>query len=260
MNLPAPLRLAVERASRNVSLRRRLPARFGGAMLRVSPGAALCYYRRLQGPRWDELYDFAEHCVRPNAAVWDVGASMGVFGFAAAHAAGPGGRVLAVEADSWAAQYLKQSAATPRPGAAPVQVLSAAVSDRVGLQTFAIPERGRAGSHLAQSPGAGSPLLGGTRESHPVVTLTLDWLAENCFPPAVLKLDVEGAELAALQGGRHMLATHHPALLVEVYERNADALTALLHGHGYALFDLSGGWAHRTPVARAVYNTLALPR
>jgi len=259
MNLPEPLRRLIERVSRNIALRRRLPARFGGASLHVSPGAALCYYRRLAGPPWTELYDYAEHCVPRGATVWDIGASMGVFGFAAAHAAGPGGRVLAVEADSWAAGFLRKSAAAPRPGAAPVEVLCAAVADRLGLQAFEIPERGRAGSHLAQNPGAGDPLLGQVRESYPVVTVTLDWLAENFLPPAAIKLDVEGAELAALQGGTRLLTTHRPALFVEVYERNADPLTTLLHGHGYALFDLSGGWAGRTPVPRAVYNTLALP-
>jgi len=260
MKLPTSLRRLSERASRNVALRRRLPAHLGGGVLHVSPGAALCYYRGLEGPIWRELYDFAEHCVPRCGTVWDVGASMGVFAFAAAHVAGPGGNVLAVEADSWAVEFLKKSAAAPRTGAAPVQVLCAAVAGQHGIQGLDIPERGRAGSHLAQSGGAGGSLLGGTRESHPVVTLTLDWLAEKTHPPAVIKLDVEGAELAALQGGAHVLATHRPALFVEVHERNADATTALLHGHGYTLFDLSGGWANRTEARRALYNTLALPR
>ena len=258
--IPERVRRAIERISRNVALRRRLPARFGGAMLSVSPGAALCYYGRLDGPVWQQLYDFAVNCVPRGATAWDIGASMGVFGFAAAHCAGSTGHVLAVEADTWAVQFLKQSAGTPRADAAPVQVLCAAIAGKIGVQDFTIPKRGRAGSHLAQSPGAGGPLLGGIREIHPTMTVTLDWLAENFAPPAAIKLDIEGAELAALEGASQVLGVHRPALFVEVAERNAAAVTRLLRGHCYALFDSSPGWAQRSPVDRAVYNTLALPR
>ena len=259
MTPPAFSRRLLERVSRNLSLRRRLPARFGGATLCVSPGAALAYYRRLDGPAWRELFDFATHCVPRDATVWDVGASMGVFGFAAAHVTGPGGRVLLVEADTWTVEFLKASARTPRPGAAPVHVLCGAVADRVALQQFEIPERGRAGSHLASSAGAGGALLGRTRESHPAITVSLDWLAANYGPPAVIKLDIEGVEFPALEGATRVLERHRPALFVEVYERSTDALTALLHRHRYRLFDLSRGWEARTPIERATYNTLALP-
>jgi FkbM family methyltransferase len=260
MKLPASLRRLAERTSRNVGLRRRLPARFGGRMLYVSPGAALCYYRSLDSQSWRELYEFAVNCVPRGGTAWDIGASMGIFAFAAAHVAGPEGRVLAVEADTWAVEYVKRSAHSIHPGAAPVQVCCAAVAARLSLQNFHIPERSRAGSHLEQSPGAGGALLGGTRDAHPVVTVTLDWLADNSAPPAAVKLDVEGMELAALQGGARVLGTHRPAVLVEVYERNADELTALLHSNNYQLFDASDGWERRKPIDRAVYNTLALPR
>jgi hypothetical protein len=104
-----------------------------------------------------------------------------------------------------------------------------------------------------------SDLQGGVRETHPVVTVTLDWIADNFHPPAVLKLDVEGSELAALQGGMRLLAKHRPAIFVEVHERNSDEVTALLRQHRYDLFDISRGYAQRRPVSRAVYNTLALP-
>jgi FkbM family methyltransferase len=259
MILPSQLRRVIERYSRSLVLRRRLPVRFGGARLSVSPGAALCYFRGLDTANWTEVYDFASHCIVPGASVWDVGASMGVFAFAAAHVAGANGRVLAVEPDTWSAELIKRSAQTGIPSSARVRVACAAVGDQVSLQNFQIPERGRAGAHLEQSSGAGASLLGGTRESHPAVTVTLDWLLREDGPPAVIKIDVEGMELKALQGAIELLRSHRPMLLIETYERNADGVTALLRSNDYELFDLSSGWHRRTRVPRAVYNTLALP-
>jgi hypothetical protein len=47
---------------------------------------------------------------------------------------------------------------------------------------------------------------------------------------------------------------------VEVYERNADAVTALLTELNYDLFDYDAGEAAKKSIARTAYNTLALPR
>jgi FkbM family methyltransferase len=259
MKVTDSLRRIVERASRSVKLRRRLPSRFGGTTLHVSPGAALCYYRPLDGHSWHELFEFAQNCVPRAGTVWDIGASMGVFAFAAAHIAGPEGKVLAVEADTWAVEFLKKSSRQTPLTSAPVQVCCAAIAAEVSLQIFEVPERGRSGSHLAQSAGAGPALLGSTREAHPVITVTLDWLAEHFGPPGVVKIDIEGMEFAALQGAAHVLRTNRPAVLVEVYERNADEVTALLRAHDYVLFDAAQSWSHPKRIDRAAYNTLALP-
>lgn len=260
MSSAHPFRKLLERLSRGIVLRRRLPPRFGRAMLHVSPGAALAYYRKLEGPAWRELYEFAEHIVQPGTVVWDLGASMGVFAFAAAHRAGSDGSVLAVEADTWAAELLKGSAREPRTGAAPVRVLCAAVGRALGLEPFHIASRSRAGSHLESSPGASAELIGATREAHPTLTVTIDWLATHHPKPAAIKLDLEGSELDALQGATATLEKYRPALFLEVFERNADAVTALLHRCGYDLWELSGGWNNRQRIGRAGYNTLALPR
>jgi FkbM family methyltransferase len=253
------VRHLVAKLSRRLVFRRRLPARFGGAKLDVSPGAALAYLRSLDRPNWQDLYEFATHCVSPGDIVWDAGANLGVFGFAAAHCAGSGGRVLAIEADPWLATLMRRSAHRPRPGAAPVEVLCVAVTDRCDIQYFETPEWTRSGSHLSSSDGAGAELVGRSVESQPVITVTLDWLCERRPAPAVLKIDVEGSELAVLQGAEQMLARHRPRILLEVFDRSADAVAQILHRHRYTLYDMGRGWAAREKVSRPAYQTLALP-
>lgn len=253
------LRRLLEYFSRHVYFDRRLPARFGALRLRVSPGASLIYYRGLRRPNFDDLYDFAEHHVKPGDTVWDVGGNMGVFSFAAAARAGTSGRVLCLEPDLWSVRLLRESCRYNRNLAAPVDVLSAAVSDEPGLLWLNIPERGRAATHLAIAGGAGEDMTGPVRESHLTPAVSLDWLARHYALPQVIKIDVDGAERRVLEGGRELLTRHHPIILTEVYERNADAVSQFLHDLGYTLYDYTQGEARKSRITRAVYNTLALP-
>jgi FkbM family methyltransferase len=254
------LRQMAERGSRHVNLTRRLPARFGALRLRVSPGASLTYYRGLRQPSFQDLYDFAEGYVQPGQTVWDVGPNMGVFTFAAAARAQIAGRVLCLEPDLWSVNLLRRSCRYNRGRAAPVDVLPVAVSDDLRLEWLNIPERCRAATHLASSEGgAGEEITGAVREQHLVPTVTLDWLAARYPIPQVIKIDVDGSEFRVLTGGLTLLRQHRPILLTEVYERNADIVTKLLHDLGYALFDYDHAEAGKRPIARTAYNTLALP-
>jgi hypothetical protein len=129
----------------------------------------------------------------------------------------------------------------------------------VAIQTLNIPKRNRAATHLASAGGAGADLVGGIREQQLVVSVTLDWLASQYQPPAVLKIDVDGGEMRVLRGGSSLIAEHKPIILTEVYERNADEVTRFLHGMSYKLFDFNFGMKGKVEIDRAVYNTLALP-
>ena len=55
------------------------------------------------------------------------------------------------------------------------------------------------------------------------------------FVPDFMKLDIEGAELAALTGARRILASRRPGLLVETHSRRLEEqCLELLRHHGYA--------------------------
>jgi len=194
--------------------------------------------------------------VQPGDVLWDLGAKVGLFSFAAAARAGATGRVLAVEADQWLVSLLRRSASCQPASSAAVTVLSAAVSDRVGVAEFCIAKRGRCSNDLS---GFGGSQTGGAREREWVLTVTLDWLL-GWFPaPAVLKIDIEGAEVLALRGGQRVLGEVRPRLRLEVYEENAGDVGDVLRRYGYRLFDAEARPEDRTPLSRPAYNTLALP-
>lgn len=249
------LRTLTERLSRNLILQRKLPRHLGGFPLYVSPAAGLRYFRRDLSRVDRTLLSVASELVRPGDVVWDVGANVGLFSFAAAFLAGSGGQVLAIEPDCWLVQLLRRSAAQPWPGMAAVAVLPAAISDREGVASFEIAVRARASNSLA---GFGLSQKGGVRERQTVVSLSLDWLLAYFPAPAVLKIDVEGAEVLVLRGARRILQMARPRILCEVDRGNSQSVADLMHAHGYRLWNAEQPRESRVEQTRASYNTLAI--
>ena len=247
------LRSALERASHRVVVLRRLPPPFDRARIYVSTEGGLRYLARTMAEVDPTLLRLAAEVVQRGDIVWDIGANLGLFSFAAAVLAGPEGRVLAVEPDTDLAGLLRRSAARCA-GHAPVEVLPAAVSDHQSVATFHIARRNRSTSHLA---GFGSSMTGGIRSTRLVPTVTLDSLAARFPAPNVIKIDVEGAELLVLAGGTEVLSLL-PTVICEVYRQNAEAAQEILAGHGYTLYDGNQRPGERVAVSAAPFNTLAV--
>ena len=253
--IPAPMRRAAELLSRGVVIRRRLPSEFARQTVFVSPESALKYWHFDMRRVVPELLDFARIHVRPGHRVWDIGANLGLFAIAAAMKAGPDGLVVAVEPDPQMLAVLRRSVAALPSTAAPVRAIAAAATDHAGLVQLGVSRRGRSSNFLAGLKG--SETSGGVRENLDVIALTLDDLMAAVGPPDVVKIDVETAELLVLSGATSMLKTARPVLLIEVESTHQEAVTTLLHEHGYRLFD----WDRRdgSQIPRAAFNTLALP-
>jgi FkbM family methyltransferase len=247
------LRSALEQMTHRIVVRRRLPPPFAAARIYVSSEGGLRYLGRGMTQADPPLLRLAAEVIRRGDTVWDIGANLGLFSFAAAIAAGPSGRVLAVEPDTVLAGLLRRSAAA-NTGHARVDVLPAAVSDEESVARFHLARRNRSTGHL---DGFGTSQAGGVRATQLVPALTLDWLAARFAAPDVIKIDVEEAEAAVLAGGSRVLGLAS-TIICEVAARNSSAVRELLNARGYVLYDGDRPSGERVPVADAPPNTLAV--
>lgn len=257
LDLSAIVRRIVERATRNWVYRRRLPQAVGGAPLFVTPSAGLKYLFKPMARIDPSLLRNATELVRANDVVWDIGANVGLFSFAAAACAGPKGSVIAVEPDTFLVDCLRRSARLQPDTSAPVTVVSAAIASDISLREFTIASRSRASNAMR---GYGQTLMGLPSESQTVVALNLDWLGSNLPPPNVIKCDVEGAEADIFSGQTEILNKIRPVIICEVSDNAATLMTAILVESGYVLYDGERPLAANAMMDRTSWNTIAIPK
>lgn len=235
-----------------IIFRRRLPTEFGRLPFYVSTEAGLRYMVRPSSRLDPALLRIASTYVKPGMSVWDVGANVGLFSFAAAALAGPKGSVLAFEPDRWLLRLLERS--TKVNGCrADVELLSAAVSNADGLATFYIARRSRSTNFMQ---GFGTSQTGGTRGSVLVPTISLDTVLNHRQPPDFVKIDVEGAEALVLQGAGRVL-DRRPLVFCEVAGENSEEVAFMFKRFGYRLHDADE--PNIPEVGTAPAATLAIP-
>jgi FkbM family methyltransferase len=236
-------------------LRRILPVRAEGTADARFPGGfrlKLDLRESLQRDFLFGLYDrreldlVREHLGRGDFV--DVGAHVGLYTVAAARQ-GPG-RVLAFEPNPSAREQLAANVALN--GLANVIAVPKAVGDAPGSALL----------HVPRTPDPSFSSLAGGRfaEGEPieVEVTTVDAEVEAAgLQPTVVKVDVEGGELAVVGGMRRTLERHRPVLLVEVSEDSAREVARRLEGYsgfrvGRELEPLASG--------RGLFNALFLPQ
>lgn len=159
---------------------------------------------------------FVEH-VRPGSVVYDVGANVGFFTLLASKLVGPLGRVYAFEPMQRNVGYIVEHLRLNEIDN--VHLMPLAISDRNGTLRFA----------AAENPAMGG--LSATGEIE-VQARTLDQLALDLLPPSFIKMDIEGAEHAALSGAMELLRTEKPIVFLsehgwEQHERCGELLRSL---------------------------------
>lgn len=225
------IRTLFERLVRGRTVWRRLP---NGRKIAVSPDAQLKYL----GWHFDEdLSILSRRMVSAGDVVWDIGANCGTFAFSCDLAAA----VVAVEADPFLCELLERS--DIRNGGV-IQLIRAAISDGRGTAEFSIAARGRASNHL--SAVGGSTQTGGERSKLTVETYSLDDLLGVAPPPDFVKIDIEGAELFALQGAKSLLQNVRPLIYIEIGAENERGCLDLLSEAKYSAERYSGSnWIAR---------------
>lgn len=196
---------------------------------------------------------FIRQWVRPSDIIWDIGANLGLFAFPAALKARTG-RVYAFEPDVDMAHHLLRATRLRSNKGLSVKVICAALSDADGAATFEISKFSRAMSRLA---GFGPWNSVAIEETRIVPQFHMDTLAKTLTAPNIIKIDVEGAELAVLRGGAATIAMHRPAILIEGPKELWSQMTAFFSEHQYLMFDGEAECA--PPLSQPTWNTVAIP-
>jgi FkbM family methyltransferase len=153
---------------------------------------------------------------------FDVGAHLGYFSLTMATRVGGSGRVVAFEPDPVVAGQLQRNLGLQdHPLETVVVPLVAAVGARSGRVPFACGADSSTGR------------LSGTGGVEVEVT-TLDEAVERFGEPRLVKVDVEGAELEVLRGGRRLLGRRSATFVVETHSEELErACVRLLESLGY---------------------------
>ncbi len=140
----------------------------------------------------------------------------------------------------------------------------ARLSENIGLNNLINVQVRKVG--VGSQPAAGTlhydPTMAGGGSLHPnasapvsqrieITTLDLDIAIASLPPPDLIKIDIEGWELEALEGARATLDAYHPALFLEMHgetmrekRRKATEIVTFLRAAGYTeILHIEGGAA-----------------
>jgi FkbM family methyltransferase len=175
--------------------------------------------------------------LHPGATFVDVGAHIGICALRAKAIVGPNGRVVAVEPHPDMQRALRENI---KASGADVIVAPFACADNE--MTLALYTGSQSNSGSSSLSKANACTWGAMGAVHQVLAKTLDSILQQAGIDRVdvLKIDVEGAELAVLQGARGTLARNRPVLMLELDEillremgASIEAVHKLLEPYGY---------------------------
>ena len=211
--------------------------------------------------RLDEL-DLLPDFVAPGDTVIDVGASYGVYSYHLATLVGPGGRVVAYEVEPRTCQALRRDMRWLRV-ADRVDIRESAVGAEPGTAAIAIPR-----TASGKLDWGSSTLIDSTQQTDPQTTtvrsvrvIRLDDELSETTRVALIKIDVEGADLDVLRGAERLIHASRPTLLIEVAPRLLEQrghsgvdVGRFLDQMGYASFRYDRATRGLEPVAAAGFN------
>jgi FkbM family methyltransferase len=178
-----------------------------------------------------ELSDEAElrliaDLIGPGEIALDVGANIGLYTVIMGRAVGAAGRVYSFEPNPPTAARLRRNVELNALGN--VEVFELAVADAVGAANLRLPD--------AREPGLAT-IVGDSGPAVPVETITIDSFLEqrHIGRVALLKLDVEGAELDALTGATGAVRDGTISTVLFEVLNGSTEVQARLADHGFRL-------------------------
>jgi FkbM family methyltransferase len=186
-----------ESAIRTAMSGRGLSRVVNGLPLRVDPVG-----RQTFTPTYDAgATDYLRRELREGMEAWNVGANVGVYTLQLAHWVGATGRVVAFEPNPEARAVLIRNVALNSLQAR-VEIVASAVGEAPGSVDFFT-----SGADGMGRAGQANPLLAGTRRIQVPVTALDQFATARGRKPALVVMDIEGWEIAALRGARSLLAS-----------------------------------------------------
>jgi FkbM family methyltransferase len=207
---------------------------------------------------------FVDRFLNPGMTFIDAGAYLGLFTLLASRKVGVEGTVMAFEPSRREYEKLKENLRQSR--ISNTRIFPIALLDAEGEALLSIADDRHTGQNTLGKFVYDIQLLG--KES--VRTMPLDGMAQswNLSRVDLIKIDVEGAELAVLRGARGVLASHRPVLLLELLgsalekqSASCQELLELLKTHHYNLlsFDPDSGLPRPSMADEFNNNIIAVP-
>ena len=215
-----------------------------GTRLAFDPGTADAHYAR--GDVELPVQEALAARLHPGGVFYDVGANVGFFTVIGARLGGATGRVVALEPVPANAALIRRNCDLN--GFGGVLVIEQAASDSIGI-----------GELILARHSGGAALSTASRPVDATTTIdveltTIDALVDElALPPTLVKIDVEGAELAVLTGMADTLARHRPTIVCEIddgdrrrYQEKHDECVDLLEESGYRITELADSYPGST--------------
>lgn len=197
------------------ALRRSTVVRFatGGLKMRLIPrlhsfGSTSLFIKR---DHYEPELLAISRLIAPGSVVLDIGGSFGVFALFMAHFVGPQGRVHSFEPGRFSFEQLERNVALNPAAATRITLHKVAATDvPASLELY----------HVADSPVNFSvgKAEGATSETVPAMRVDALVSPEEAARVSFIKIDVEGYEIAALEGARAIIEKSLPTIMFEVSE------------------------------------------
>jgi FkbM family methyltransferase len=169
------------------------------------------------------------------ATFWDVGANIGAYTWQCA-VVRPDFEIVSFEPDAKNLQCLHR---TSRAWNLPRHtIMPQAVAEKAARASFAPDDiAGATGTLEVTDQTFNAVHYGSSSRLIEVDTISLDeFLRTGHHPPAIIKIDVEGAELRVLKGAVVLIGEHRPVLFLEIFSHRHE-IFSFLKEFGYSFYD-----------------------
>lgn len=252
LNHPRPLRFLIAQIFWRTGWGRRITFPLRSFRLHLHP-ANLAWQLWVDRHQRDADMDLIRSLLKPGDTMIDVGANIGFTAMEGAHAVGNHGVVHAIEPHPFIHRCLEENLSLNLLSSPQVQRYAVAVADSP-MEAGAQFTNDRRDDMNFMIPQASVKRSGMSNKSITVPVTTLDVLFPDLLQCDLLKIDVEGAELAVLRGASSLLKTTRQ-ILIEAgdpnsvrHGSNAGDLLAHLESAGFEVRSMDQGTGNNFPV------------